>query len=249
VRENRAKTLVDAGRPAFGAWLCLSSSIAAEHMAHVGWDWLVVDTEHTAIHVESMLHCFRAISTTDTTPMARVAHNDPTLIKQALDTGALGVVVPMVMNASEAERAARASRYPPVGARSIALSARATLYGADYLDRANDEVAVIVQIEHIDAVSRAEEILSVPGVDLGFVGPSDLAWSMGVDPGCPEHEAAIAQTLAAARRVGRPMGILTPGGTAARLRAEQGFLFVGAGSDLGHMKSAAADAVKSARGS
>ncbi len=150
--------------------------------------------------------------------MMRVANNDPTLIKQALDTGALGVVGPMAMDGQEATEAARAARYPPSGSRSVALGCRAALYGEDYVERANDGVAVIVQIEHIDAVARAEEILTVPGVDMGFLGPNDLAWSMGVEPGSVEHEVAIADALAVARRVGRPLGLLTADGAAARAR-------------------------------
>jgi 4-hydroxy-2-oxoheptanedioate aldolase len=104
MRVNHAKALVEAGRPAIGAWLSLASPLAAEHMASVGRDWLVVDTEHTPIGIETVLHCLQAITTTDAVPMMRVANNDPTLIKQALDTGALGVVVPMVMDGKRPPR-------------------------------------------------------------------------------------------------------------------------------------------------
>ena len=172
--------------------------------------------------------------------MARVRENNPSLIKQALDTGALGVVVPMAMDEHEAEAAAAACRYAPQGKRSIAAGVRATVYGADYVDKANEEIAVIVQIEHIHAVQRASKILRAPGVSAGFIGPNDLSWSMGVRPGDPLLDEAIEEALAKANEANMPMGILTQNAEEARKRIEQGFLMVGVGSDAAFIRSAGA---------
>ncbi|MDA1192349.1 MAG: aldolase/citrate lyase family protein [Candidatus Poribacteria bacterium] len=230
MKPNRVKQLLEGRKPAVGSWLSLASPIAAEWMAHQGFDWLVVDMEHTPISIETVMQCFIAINTTDTVPMARVMDNDPVLIKQVLDTGAMGIVVPMVCSPHEAARSVQYAKYPPTGTRSVA-GARCTIYGKDYHKRANDEVAVIVQIEHVDAVNAAREILAIEGVDAGFIGPNDLAWSMGVEPGSKEHEVAIQKVLAAGRHAETPVGIHTMSGADAKKRIEQGFQFVAVAND------------------
>jgi len=247
MKINTVKRLFAEGKPTVGGWVALASPLSAEYMAHVGFDWLVVDAEHSPVNIETVLHCFQAINTTPTIAMARVPVNDPTVIKQILDTGALGIVVPMVMNADEAARAVASAKYPPEGIRGIAGS-RCTVYGDDYAERANDEILVLVQIEHIDAVKRAEEILSVNGVDAGFVGPRDLAWSMGVKMGSPEHEAAIQEVLKTAKSLGVPLGIMTGSGDDARQRVVEGFQFVAAGSDALYVKVMGRQVLDQARG-
>ncbi len=234
--------------PAVGSWLSLGSPLIAEYMSLQGWDWLVVDTEHTPVSIETVLSCFQAMTASPVTPMARVRENNPSLIKQALDTGALGVVVPMVMDEHEAEAAAAACRYAPQGKRSIAAGVRATVYGADYVEKANEEIAVIVQIEHAHAVQRASKILKAPGVTAGFIGPNDLSWSMGVRPGDPLVDEAIAEALAKANEADMPMGILTQNAEDARRRIEQGFLMVGVGSDAAFIRSAGAQTFQEASG-
>ena len=234
MRKNTVKEKLAAGQPSIGSWLSLGSPLVAEYMAHWGWDWLVVDAEHSPIGFETTVHCFQAISTTDTIPLARVAWNDPALIKRLLDGGALGVVVPLVASVEEAERAVANVRYPPDGIRGMA-GGRAMVYGPDYMVRANEEILCIVQIEHIEAVQAAEEILSVKGVDVGFVGPLDLAVSMGIPPGQhigdPRHEEAIQQVADAARRVGTPVGIYALSAEEVNRRVAQGFQFVTLASD------------------
>ena len=232
--------------PAVGSWLSLGSPLVAEYMSLQGWDWLVVDTEHTPASIETVLSCFQAMTASPVTPMARALENNPSLIKQALDTGALGVVVPMVMDEHEAEAAAAASRYAPQGRRSIATGVRATVYGRDYVDKANEEIAVIVQIEHIHAVQRASKILNAPGVTAGFIGPNDLSWSMELKPDNPLVEEAIAEALAKANEADMPMGILTQNADDARRRIEQGFLMVGVGSDATFIRSAGAQTFQEA---
>ncbi|MCD6507141.1 2-dehydro-3-deoxyglucarate aldolase [Candidatus Poribacteria bacterium] len=238
MKKNIVKEKLASGKPSVGTWLNLCSPFAAEYMAHVGWDWLVVDTEHSPVDMETTAHCFQAICTTETIPMARVAWNMPVLVKRLLDAGALGLVVPMVNSPEEAERAVKSMKYPPDGFRSIG-GGRCTLYGPDYRTRANEEILVVVQIEHIDAVKRAGEILSVEGVDACFIGPNDLAGSMGVRPGSPEHEEAVMSVLKAAKEVGVAPGIHVFSADDANRRIEQGFQFIAVSSDLGFLLSQA----------
>lgn len=241
MKKNTVKEKLRAGKPSVGSWLSLCSPIAAEHMAHVGFDWLVVDTEHSPVGFETTVHCFQAICTTDTVPMARVAWNDPMLMKRLLDAGAMGLVVPMVKSAEEARQAVAAMKYPPKGFRSVG-GGRCSLYGDDYFERANDEIAVVVQIEHMDAVKAAEEILSVEGVDAGFIGPNDLAASMGIGLRLrtfpPEHEAAIMRVLEAGRKTGTAVGIHCPTPAAVNMRIQQGFQFIALAGDLRFMNAA-----------
>ncbi len=243
MKKNTVKEKLAAGKPVVGTWLSLASWVSAEYMAHMGFDWLVVDTEHSPVGFETTVHCFQAICTTDTIPMARVTWNDPTLIKRLLDAGAMGLVIPMVNSPEEAEQAVKAMKFPPEGFRSLG-GGRATVYGSDYFASANDEIAVIVQIEHIDAVNKAAEILSVEGVDSCFIGPNDLAGSMGLKPDIhcthPDHEAAVMRVLEAAKKVNKPAGIHCATVEAVNRRIEQGFQFVAISSDAGFLKAAAA---------
>jgi len=246
MKKNTVKEKLSTGKPSVGTWLSLASPISAEYMAHAGFDWLVVDTEHSPVGFETTVHCFQAICTTDTIPMARVAWNDPMLMKRLLDAGAMGLVVPMVNSAEEAERAVKSMKYPPEGFRSLG-GGRAGLYGSDYMSWANDEIAVIVQIEHIDAVDRADEILSVKGVDACFIGPNDLAGSMGLKPDIhcrhPEHEAAVMRVLETAKKVGKPAGIHCVTIEAVNRRIDQGFQFIAMSSDAGLLRESAARVV------
>ncbi|MBI4530685.1 MAG: 2-dehydro-3-deoxyglucarate aldolase [Candidatus Latescibacteria bacterium] len=232
MKHNIIKEKLSSGKPVIGAWISSVSSISAEFMAHVGFDFLIVDTEHSHIGFESTVHCFQAICTTETVPIARVAWNDQVLIKRLLDAGAMGLIVPMVNSPEEAERAVRAMKYPPKGNRSLAGCRAVVYYGDDYYQKANDEIAVIVQIEHPHAVKQAREILAVKGIDSCFVGPRDLAGLMGVPMGHPDHEAAIAEVVKAGKTVGTPVGINCLTLDDVNQRLEQGFQFVAVGSDL-----------------
>ncbi|MGE5620604.1 MAG: HpcH/HpaI aldolase family protein [Sphingomonadaceae bacterium] len=248
MRPNRIKRLLKEGKPAFGCFLNIPSIASAEIMAHVGWDWLVVDTEHGAIGVDTMHDMFIAIGTTDTVPMCRVRENHPAAIKQALDAGAYGVVIPMVNSPEEAERAVKACKYAPEGNRSAGPGRWRFYGGPDYQKFANDEVLVAIQIEHIDAVNRVEEILSVPGIDLVHMGPGDLAWSMGLGKGLgekdPAHAEAVAKVVRAAKKFGVPIG------TAARTvqqvpqLLEQGFTFIMVMNDVNFLFNSASEALR-----
>ena len=246
MKKNRVKELWREGKAAIGTWLVLGSPITAEIMANLGFDWLVIDTEHGSIDIGTTQSIIQAINTTDTVPMVRVPWNDPMPIKRALDAGAYGLVIPMVNSREEAIRAVRASRYPPAGIRSYG-GPRARLYGGlDYFEHANEEIALIVQIEHIDAVNRIDEILSVEGVDGFFIGPSDLAISMGLKPGMdqtdPRHVEAVSKVLASGKKHGVPGGIHVGSPEAVNEHIVQGCQFIALASDERFLRSAASAA-------
>lgn len=236
MRTNAAKQRLLAGKPAIGAGAVLGSHLGVELLSEAGFDWILVDCQHGNWEEETALLAFRAISLGGAAPMARVRDNDFAAIGRLLDQGALGIVVPLVNSAAEAAAAAHAVRYPPRGGRSTgAFLAR--YQGADYNERANDEVFLAVQIESATAVEHAEEILSVEGVDGCWIGPKDLARSMGVDIDTPAgrqaHEAAILSVLAACRKTNKIPGIDGDGETQARRWLGHGFQFVTTISDAG----------------
>ena len=179
MRANGLKRLWEADRPAALCWLTIPSPISAEIMAHQGWDALVVDMQHGMIDLHTAAAMLIAISATEATPLVRVPGCDPTVIMRVLDAGAYGVICPTVGSAAEAETLVRACRYPPAGMRSYG-PARALLYsGAGYFEGANDTVLAIAMIETQDGLRNLDEILSVPGLDGIYVGPSDLSVSLG----------------------------------------------------------------------
>lgn len=252
MRENRVKRQLRAGQPTLGTWLSLGSPLAAEQLAQAGFDWLTIDQEHQGIDATLTQYLLQAISIApDVVPLVRVPWNDGAFIKRALDAGAYGVVVPMVNSRAEAERAVDWSRYPPQGSRSIG-GIRPRLYGGvDYVQRANDEILVVVQIEHVEAVKHARDILAVPGIDAYFVGPNDLCASMGLPPSLepdhPEFWQAVNEVQRIARDLGVPSGIHVATAARARLAIERGYQFVSLASDASFMASAAVAAVKAVR--
>src|SRR4051812_39376690 len=181
MRPNAVKRKLRAGQPSVGTWLSLGSITAGRFMARAGFDWLTVDIEHTLVGMETATHLFGAIADAGCVPLARVPSGRHDHIKRVLDNGAMGVVVPMVNSRAEAEAAVSACLYPPRGTRSVGGSVHALNFqatAADYFAKVDDELLVVIQCEHIDAVNRADEIFSVPGIDAIFVGPNDLAASM-----------------------------------------------------------------------
>ena len=247
MKKNRVKELWREGKAAVGTWLVLGSPITAEIIANMGFDWVVVDTEHGSIDIGTTQSIIQAALYTGAVPMVRVPWNDPMPIKRALDAGAYGLVIPMVNSREEAVRAVQATRYPPLGVRSFG-GPRTRLYGGiDYFEHANEEIALIVQIEHIDAVNRADEILSVEGVDGFFIGPSDLAISLGLKPGLDQTDArhvdAVSKVLAVGKKHGVPGGIHVGSAEAVNERIAQGFQFIALSSDEGFVRGAASSAL------
>src|SRR3990172_8524975 len=171
MRENALKRPWAQDRPALGGWLTVPSSASAEVFAHAGFDWVCVDSQHGLIDYQVSVDKLRAISTTDAVPIVRVPWNEPGIIMKSLDAGAYGVIVPMVNTRAEAEAAVSYCRYAPRGVRSYGPS-RAVLYsGRDYFQHANDTVLCIVMIETAQAIENLDDILSVAGVDVAYIGP------------------------------------------------------------------------------
>ncbi len=226
MRKNQMLAKLRAGQPVAGCWMNCGSPVVAEIAAHAGFDWILLDTQHGYWDDSALLSAFQAISSTDTVPIARVLRNDPGLIGKLLDAGALGIIVPLVNSPQEAAQAVAAMRYPPEGQRSLGGS-RLSFYGDDYFFTANKEIMVSMMIETREAAEHAAEILSVPGIDMGFIGPADLALSLGTfGRASAEHEALIEKVLAAGKACHVPMGIYCGSVEDAMRRAQQGFQFM-----------------------
>lgn len=209
--KNRFRPALRERRATLGAWVQIGHPAVAEILADAGFDWVCVDLEHGAIGIESMTDIFRTLAAFECAPVARVPANGPVWIHRCLDAGAQGLIVPMVNSAAEAEAAVREAKYPPRGRRGYGY-ARANGYGARFdahARAANEDIAVIVQIEHRAAIENLEAILDVDGVDGTFIGPYDLSGSFGV-PGRLHHPAvrkALARYRAVCRRHGKAMGL------------------------------------------
>lgn len=251
MRPNPVKAKLRAGQPAVGTWLSLGCVPAARFLARSGFDWLTVDMEHNAIDWETAAATFAAVADAGGVPLCRVPSNRHDQIKRALDTGAHGIVVPMVNTREEAEAAVSASLYPPKGTRSVGGSVHALNWGAtpsEYYARADSELLIVLQCEHLDAVRDFDRVFSVPGVDAVFVGPNDLAASMrdaaGKPPSPEVFRQALADILAAGRRIGVPVGIHTFSADEAREKLADGWQFVAVASELKFMTEGAATVVR-----
>lgn len=240
-RVNEAKRRMRQGQPAIGAICGLGSPLAAEALSLVGLHFVLLDNQHGFWSDDSSLSGLRSIYLGSATPMARVRQNDFYSIGKLLDSGAMGIVVPMIESVEDARKAAHAVRYPPLGGRSAGAYG-ASFLGPNYMSWINEEVFLAVQIESENAVAEAEEILSVDGVDGCWLGPYDLANSMEVDLSTPEgaeaHEKATLRVLNACRKTNKIPGIASTFETVGH-RLEQGFLFVTIGSDRGLLASKA----------
>lgn len=227
--------LAQADRPLAGMWVCSGSPLVAEICAGAGLDWILIDMEHSPNGLESVLAQLQATAASPVTTLVRVPTADPVVIKQVLDLGAQNLIVPMVSSVAEAEAAVRAVRYPPRGVRGVGSAlARSARWNRvdDYLTDADEHVSLVVQIETATAVEAAAGIAAVDGVDGVFVGPSDLAASMGLlgQQTHPEVVAAVRRVLADAQSAGTPVGVNAFDPALARDYAEAGadFLLVGA---------------------
>lgn len=243
MRQNTALAKWRRGEPSVGAWLSLGNVHTAELIANAGFDWVCVDMQHGLISYSDLLRMLPAISTTETTPLVRVSGNNLPEINKALDAGAMGVIVPLVNTAEQARAAVSACLYPPDGTRSFGPT-RAALYGGrGYAAEANGQIACIAMIETQEALDNLEAIVATPGLGGVYVGPSDLALSLGLPPvGAfdePRHMAAVERILAACKRAKVPAGIHTGGLEWAKRRLAMGFDFVTLGADAGFMMQAA----------
>lgn len=235
---TRFKTKLQQTRPLIGLWQALAHSYSAEICARQGFDWLLLDGEHSPNTLQTMLAQAQAIAPFGAEVIARVPLGEPVVIKQYLDLGLHTLLVPMVDTADHARAMVRACRYPPHGVRGVSsATSRGANFGADanYLHEASDRITLIVQIESAAALANVEEIANVEGVDALFIGPADLAASMGY-LGQPLHSAvrdAIAAAKAALDRAGKPAGIFAVSPHHARECIAQGFRFLSVGTDIG----------------
>ena len=196
MRKNRLKNLFKTGKPIINSWLSVPSSFSAEVMSNQGWDSLTIDMQHGLIDYPNA-NMLQAISTTETTPMARVNWNEPGQIMKILDAGAYGIICPMVSNRKEAENFIKACQYPPKGYRSFG-PIRASIYGGeDYATDANDEILKLAMIETKEALEKLDEILDTPNLDGIYIGPADLSLAVGEEPGFdkPENTKAYKEIL------------------------------------------------------
>lgn len=251
VRSNRLKERLRRGEPSLGCWLHLASPIAAEIVAQAGYDAIVIDHEHGPGDLMNGLVQMQAASGTPATALVRVPWNDPVYIKRALDIGAEGIVVPSVRNAAEARAAVAACRYPPEGVRGFANQVtRSAEYGAridDYLAGLPGNLLVVCQIESPEAVKNIPEIAAVEGVDMLFIGPSDLAAAAG-HLGRADHPAVgalIAEAERLAKASGKALGSIPLPGRSAREMLAGPYAFVVSGSDVALLRAGArADAAQ-----
>jgi 4-hydroxy-2-oxoheptanedioate aldolase len=235
--RNAFKHALAAGKLQIGLWSSLASNVAAEIISDSGFDWILLDTEHSPNEIPGLVSQLQAVQAGTATPIVRPAWNDAVLAKRILDIGAQSLLFPYVQNVNEARAAVASTRYPPQGIRGVAVSARASRYGRTpgYLTKANDEICVLVQVETGVAMRQLEAIAKVDGVDGVFIGPSDLAASLGHlgNPQHPDVQKVIEDAGRRLKAIGKPAGILTGNEDEARRYMGWGYLFVAVGADVG----------------
>ena len=239
---NSFKRDLLAGKKLIGCWSSLSNAITAEVLGLAGFDWILLDGEHSPNDVTTFIPQLMALKDSASAPVVRPSSNNEVEIKRLLDAGFYNFLVPFVESVAEAKRAVAATRYPPLGIRGVSVSQRSNRYGTvpDYFKSINDHICVMLQIESRAGVAAAREIAALDGVDCIFVGPSDLAAGFGHlgNANHPEVQAAIAAVFADAKAHGKPTGILAPVEADARRYMDMGATFVGVGSDLGVFRAA-----------
>lgn len=238
LRENRFKKGLAGGVRQVGFWLTLASPNATEVVAGAGFDWLLIDMEHAANEVPTVVdHLRAAITGGPAEPVVRVPWNEPVVVKRLLDCGARSLMFPYIQNADDARRAVASTRYPPQGIRGFSGVSRATNFGRvrDYVGRCEEEICVIAQIESPGALTAIPEIAAVPGIDGVFIGPNDLAANMGFvgRASAPEVRVEIDKGLALIRASGKPAGLLNFSESDALAQFQAGFTFIAVGSDTG----------------
>ena len=251
MKTNPVKEKLRRGEPSFGTWLSLGDLYATRVMARLGFDWLTLDIEHSAIDWSQATMVFGAIADAGCVPLARVPEGTHHYIKRVLDAGAWGIVVPMVDTVEQARIAIAAAKYPPEGNRSVGGGMNAMNFGAaagEYYERANDQILVVLQTESTTGVKNAEAIYSLPGCDAIFIGPNDLRFQMrapdGKFPTSEEHEALVQRVIEVGKKVGTPTGIHAMDPHSALQRAEQGMQFLAVGSDLRMMTTQAQETLR-----
>ena len=236
MKKNKIKKMMAEGKTIINGWLQIPSSFSAEVMANQGWDSLTIDMQHGVIDYPNALQMLQSISTTETTPLARVNWNEPGQIMKILDAGCYGVICPMVSNRKEAENFVQACQYPPKGYRSFG-PIRASIYGgSDYAINANEEILKLAMIETKEALEKLDEILDTPNLDGIYVGPADLSLAVDEEPGFdkPENTKAykeILRILDGAKKRNLLAGLHNGTAEYAQKMIDKGFNLVTVGSD------------------
>jgi 2-keto-3-deoxy-L-rhamnonate aldolase RhmA len=249
MKPNRVKQLLQQGKSACGTWVSLCSPMAAEIVGMAGFDWLLIDMEHGPGDYQTLVTQLQAIAAAgDSEPIVRVQWNDPVIVKRVLDAGAHGVMIPGIKTVEEAQRGIASTKYPPHGFRGIA-SVRGGRYGLDttYLKDSNEQIMVYLQVETKEAVKDIDRILDLPGIDVCFIGPNDLAADLGHtgDMGHAEVVAAIEKVEKAAKARKIPLGTVSRSWDAAKALYDKGYQAVSVQSDVNFLLTAARQAVAS----
>ena len=236
--RNELKRRLQRDEQVYGTWITIESPMATEMLSTLGFDYFVFDTEHSPLDIYKSQTLMQAMRGDRTTPIIRVWWNDLVAIKRALDVGAYGVVVPWVNTKEEAESAVKATRYAPGGLRGCGPR-RASMFDPDYLKTADEEILVICQIETKRAVENIEDIVSVEGVDVSYIGPADLSASYGHlgDHSHPDVQKAIDKVFDATKAAGKAAGVHLGSGKTIRDRMEKGYNFITIGNDLIYLKN------------
>ncbi|TCT02225.1 HpcH/HpaI aldolase family protein [Aquabacter spiritensis] len=241
--RNAFKHALAAGDLQIGLWCSLCSNITVDLVSDSGFDWLLLDSEHSPNELPAILTQLQAARGGTATPLVRPSANDPVQIKRLLDIGAPGLLLPYIESVEEARRAVAATRYPPAGFRGVTASGRASRYGrvGGYLQKAESELCVLLQVETREALDQLEAIAGVDGVDGVFIGPADLSTSFGHSGNWtgPEMQAVLKDAVTRLTKIGKPAGILTANEEEARRFIDWGYRFVAVGADLGLLRNAA----------
>ncbi|NLV74006.1 MAG: 2-dehydro-3-deoxyglucarate aldolase [Chloroflexi bacterium] len=250
IGRNPVKEALISGDATIGGWITFSSAVVAEAMAPLGFDWLAVDIQHSPVGWDTTVSCFRAIQLGGGVPMARIPWNDPVWMQRTLDAGAMGLIIPMINCEADAVKAVANMHYSPAGERSYGGSRLRPYVQGDWKSWSDANMLCVVMIETVEAAQHSDEILSVPGVDACFIGPVDLALSMGIrldqmGPGT-EHEALIQHVLQVGQKVGTPVGKHCNDGAEVRQRIAEGFQFLACASDARFMTKQAQDELAAA---
>ena len=253
MRKNKLKQMFKEGKPIINGWLQIPSAFSAEVMAHQGWDSCTIDMQHGVVDYPNALNMLQSISTTETTPLARVNWNEPGQIMKILDAGCYGIICPMVSNKKEAENFVQACLYPPKGYRSFG-PIRGLLYGGpDYAKHADNEILKLAMIETKEALEKLDEILDTPNLDGIYIGPADLSLAVGEEPGFdrPENTTAykeILRILEAAKKRNLLSGIHNGSVEYAQKMISKGFDLVTVGADQRFMSAGAKAAIEQIKG-
>jgi 2-dehydro-3-deoxyglucarate aldolase len=239
---NRFREDLIAGKRLIGCWASLANPITTEVLGLAGFDWLLLDGEHSPNELSTFIHQLMALKDSPSAPVVRPQSNDAVVIKRLLDAGFYNFLIPFVESGEDAQRAVAATRYPPHGIRGVSVAMRSNRYGTvpNYQQIINDNIVVTAQIENRKAVQNIDEICAVDGLDAVFIGPADLSAGFGYlgNPGHPEVQEAMKHVVARAQAAGKPVGILAPAEADARRYMDMGITLVAVGSDQGVFRAA-----------